>query len=119
MSEPTGDEILIAELEAINNTLLTISGKLDTVNSSIDQFRSTNDSDLDSLYDMLDDTKSDINTDFEDISTSIGQLEDTYCNNSLVIISYLDIFLVTGFVVLGIIFVCKFGKWIEFLFSDR
>ena len=88
--DPAGDAAIIAELEQINSTLRIIYSKL-----------SETDTDVYSLGQTVDDS----------IEIS-GSYSET-------IISYLHIFLITAFIILGIVFMCKFAKWIENIICDR
>lgn len=111
MAEAVSDTAIVAELEeiigkldSINSHINSINSKLDIVNSRLDTSNST--------LDNIDDNVFTIGEGFDSFARFSGESTAT-------IITYLHIFLITTFVILGIVFVYKFGKWIENLICDR
>jgi hypothetical protein len=77
---------------------------------------------LDSHVQQLDSHVTDIDADMSFYSSyyrSLPEYFDSQASFNGYSLSYLHIFLITFFTVLGIVVVCKVAKWIEFLFSDR
>lgn len=111
MAEALEDAAIVAELEEIK-------GKLDNTNSRID---STN-SKLDIVNSRLNTSNSTLDN-IDDNVFTIGESFDSYArfsgDSTATIISFLYIFLITLFIILGIILICKIGKWIENLICDR
>ena len=111
MAEALEDAAIVAELEEIK-------GKLDNTNSRID---STN-SKLDIVNSRLNTSNSTLDN-IDDNVFTIGESFDSYARfsgeSTATIITYLHIFLITGFVILAIVMMCKLGKWIENIICDR
>ena len=111
MAEALEDAAIVAELEDIKDKLDSTNSELDITNSKLDIVNSrlnTSNSTLDNIYNNV---------------FTIGESFDSYARFSgettATIIAYLHIFLVTCFVILGIVLICKIGKWIENLICDR
>ena len=111
MAEALEDAAIVAELEDIKDKLDSTNSELDITNSKLDIVNSR----LNTSNSTLDNIDNNVFT--------IGESFDSYARfsgeSTATIITYLHIFLVTGFIILGIVMVCKFGKWIENLLCDR
>lgn len=111
MAEAVEDAAIVAELEDIKGKLDNTNSRIDSTNSKLDIVNSRLNT-SNSTLDNIDDNVYTIGESFDSYARFSGESTET-------IISFLYIFLITCFVVLGIILICKVGKWIEYLICDR